>query len=161
METFSALLVICAGNSPVPGEFPTQRPVTRSFDVYFDLRPNKRLSKQSWGWWFQYLNIKRYDHLYQNTSVDFICVIQNQRRCLCCYVEEHIYADYIILVSSVVSINICQRLVDLSVRNQLFLCCVVHFVIQEVKHTKLTSRVSMTPSVYLCTIRATKVVHAY
>ena len=53
METFSALLAICAGNSPVPGEFPTQRPVTRSFDVYFDLRPNKRLSKQSWGWWFE------------------------------------------------------------------------------------------------------------
>ena len=38
METFSALLVICAGNSPVPGEFPAQRPVTRSFDVFFDLR---------------------------------------------------------------------------------------------------------------------------
>ena len=38
METFFALLAICAGNSPVPGEFPTQRPVTRSFDVYFDLR---------------------------------------------------------------------------------------------------------------------------
>ena len=53
METFSALLAICAGNSPVPGEFPAQRPVTRSFDVCFDLRLNKRLSKQSWGWWFQ------------------------------------------------------------------------------------------------------------
>ena len=39
------------GNSPVPVEFPTQRPVTRSFDVFCDLRPNKRLSKQSWGWW--------------------------------------------------------------------------------------------------------------
>ena len=36
-----------------PGEFPTQRPVTRGFDVFFDLRPNKRLSKQSWGWWFE------------------------------------------------------------------------------------------------------------
>ena len=105
METFSALLTICAGNSPVPGEFParwwfetpsrplwhhsnelpqfdmmtssngnifrvtgplcgeftgpgefpTQRPVTRSFDVYFDLRLNKRLCKQSWGWWFETL----------------------------------------------------------------------------------------------------------
>ena len=43
METFSALLAICAGNSPVTGEFPTQRPVTRSFDVFFDLRLNKRL----------------------------------------------------------------------------------------------------------------------
>ena len=34
METFSALLAICARNSPVAGEFPTQRPVTRSFDVF-------------------------------------------------------------------------------------------------------------------------------
>ena len=38
METFSALLALCAGNSPVTGEFPAQRPVTRSFDVFFDLR---------------------------------------------------------------------------------------------------------------------------
>ena len=53
METFSALLAICAGNSPVTGEFPTQRPVTWSFDVFFDLCLNKRLSKQSWSWWFQ------------------------------------------------------------------------------------------------------------
>ena len=38
-----------------PGEFPAQRPVTRSFDVFFDLRLNKRLSKQPWGWWFETL----------------------------------------------------------------------------------------------------------
>ena len=44
-ETLSALLVLCAGNSPVTGEFPSQRPVTRSFDVFFDLCLNKRLSK--------------------------------------------------------------------------------------------------------------------
>ena len=43
METFSAFLAICAVNSPVPGEFPTQRPVKRSYDVFFDLHPNKRL----------------------------------------------------------------------------------------------------------------------
>ena len=41
METFTALLAIC-----VTGELPTQRPVTRSFDVTFDLGLNKRLSKQ-------------------------------------------------------------------------------------------------------------------
>ena len=52
METFSALLALCAGNSPVTGEFPAQKPVTRSY-VFFDLRLNKRLSKQSWGWWFE------------------------------------------------------------------------------------------------------------
>ena len=55
METFSALLAICVGNSPVIGEFPAQRPVTRSFDVFFDLCPNKRLSKHSWVWWFETL----------------------------------------------------------------------------------------------------------
>ena len=38
---------------PFCGEFPTQRPVTRSFDVFFDLPLNKRLSKQPWGWWFE------------------------------------------------------------------------------------------------------------
>ena len=36
-----------------PGEFTTQRPVTRSFDVFFSLRLNERLSKQPWGWWFE------------------------------------------------------------------------------------------------------------
>ena len=35
------------------GEFPAQRPATRSFDVFFDLHPNKRLSKQWWSWWFE------------------------------------------------------------------------------------------------------------
>ena len=40
-----------------PGEFPAQRPVTRSFDVFFDLRRlNKRLRKQPWGWWFETLS---------------------------------------------------------------------------------------------------------
>ena len=52
METFSALLAICAGNSLVIGEFPIQRPVTQSFDVFFDLALNKPLSKQSRSWWF-------------------------------------------------------------------------------------------------------------
>ena len=52
METSSALLAICAGNSQVTGEFPTQRPVTQSFDVFFDLCLNKQ-SKQRWGWWFE------------------------------------------------------------------------------------------------------------
>ena len=56
METFSALLAICAGNSPVPSEFSTQRPVTRSFDIFFDLRLNERLSKQWWDWWFETLS---------------------------------------------------------------------------------------------------------
>ena len=49
METFS----LCAGNSPVTCEFPPERPVTQSFDNLSDLCLNKRLSKYSWGWWFE------------------------------------------------------------------------------------------------------------
>ena len=41
METFSLLLAICVGYSPMTGEFPTQRPVTQSFDIFFDLRLKK------------------------------------------------------------------------------------------------------------------------
>ena len=62
METFSALLAICAGNSPVPCEFPAQRPMTRTFDVFFYLRLNKRFSKQSWGWWFETLSRPLWRH---------------------------------------------------------------------------------------------------
>ena len=36
METFSALLGLCVGNTPVTGGFPSQRPVVRNFDVFFD-----------------------------------------------------------------------------------------------------------------------------
>ena len=45
METVSALLALCQGNPPVTGEFPSQRPVTRSFDVFFDFR----LKKNGWA----------------------------------------------------------------------------------------------------------------
>ena len=41
MEVFSALLALCAGKSPVTSEFSSQRPVTRSFEVFFDLRLKK------------------------------------------------------------------------------------------------------------------------
>ena len=55
-ENISTSLAICAGKSPVPGEFPAQRPVTGSFDFFFDLRLNKQLSKHSLGWWFETLS---------------------------------------------------------------------------------------------------------
>ena len=53
METFSTILALCEGNSPVPGRFPSQRPVTRCFDVFFNSRLNKGLSKQPRRRWFE------------------------------------------------------------------------------------------------------------
>ena len=53
MEAFSALLALCVGNPAATHGFPSHRPVKRSFDVLFELRLNKRLSKNSWRRWFE------------------------------------------------------------------------------------------------------------
>ena len=75
METLSASLAFCAGNSPVTGEFPAQGPVTRSFDVFFNLCLNKRLSKQSWGWWFETPSWSLWHHC--NARERIICMGRN------------------------------------------------------------------------------------
>ena len=49
----SVLLALCEGNPPVTGGFPSERPVTRRFDDFFDLRLNKRLSRQPKHRWFE------------------------------------------------------------------------------------------------------------
>ena len=75
METFSASLALCAGNPPVPSESPPQRPVTQSFDVFFDLRLNKRLTKQSRGWWFETPLPPLWRHCNQRTSSSVVPVM--------------------------------------------------------------------------------------
>ena len=60
------------GNSPVTGEFSAQRPVPRSFDVFFDLLLGKRLSKQWWGWWFETPLRPSWRHY----DVIFVCCIR-------------------------------------------------------------------------------------
>ena len=69
METFSALLALCAGNSPVTGEFSAQRQVTRRFDVFFDLRLDKCLIKHSWRWWFETPSRWLWRHCNDNTTM--------------------------------------------------------------------------------------------
>ena len=66
METFVAFLVLCAGNSPV--NYPHKWPVTQSIDVFFDLRLNKRLSKQSRRRWFEPPSrpLRRHRNVFQN-----------------------------------------------------------------------------------------------
>ena len=84
METFTALLVIYAGNSPVPGDFPTQRQVKRSFDVFFYLRLNKRLCKQWWGWWFETLSRPLWRHRNEmppKLPVWFWCKVPDPSQC--------------------------------------------------------------------------------
>ena len=71
IETFSALLALCAGNSLVTGEFPSQRPVTRSFNVFFDLRLNKRLSEQPRCRWSETPSRSFWRHC--NVNMTYIC----------------------------------------------------------------------------------------
>ena len=56
-----------------PGEFPPQRPVTRSFDVFFDLRMNKRLSKQSRRRWFETPPLPIWRHCNENSNAELWC----------------------------------------------------------------------------------------
>ena len=73
METFPALLAHCEGNPPVSGGFPSQRLVTQSFDVFFDLCPNKRLSKQSIRRWFEMPSRSLWRHY---NGLIFRCIIE-------------------------------------------------------------------------------------
>ena len=72
METFSALMAICAGNSPVPGEFPRKGQWRGALIFFFDLRLKKRLGKQSRGWWFETLSRSLWRHCNA-----FVCVGQS------------------------------------------------------------------------------------
>ena len=56
-----------------PGEFPTKRPVTRRFDVFFDLRLNKQLNKQSWIWWFETLSRSLWRHRNEQLVYEGTC----------------------------------------------------------------------------------------
>ena len=89
METFSASLAICAGNSPVTGEFPSQRPVTRSFDAFFGLYLNKRLSKQSRSWWFEKPSRPLWRHYNVALHPGFACKYGSSARALyrCFFLE--------------------------------------------------------------------------
>ena len=75
----------CVGYSPVTGEFPTQRVVTRSFDVFLSLHLNKRLSKQWWGWWFDMPSRSLWRHCNGRPHERIISVITITHALYYCY----------------------------------------------------------------------------
>ena len=115
MGTFSALLAICAGNSPVPGEFPTQRPMTRSFDVLFDLRLNKRLSKQSWGWCFETLSRPLWRHCNEECKY---AINPTQENKTMCWVNSRIITHEVTSCTFVWTWALCWRWIEI-----LSICC--------------------------------------
>ena len=61
METFMRVTYPLSGESTNHQWIPLTKPVTESFDVFFDLRLNKELCKQSWDWWFRDIITLIYD----------------------------------------------------------------------------------------------------
>ena len=73
METYSALLAFCEGNSPVTGEFPSLRPVTWYFEFFFDLHLNKRLGKHYRRWGFETPSRSLWRHCNEILAYQLIC----------------------------------------------------------------------------------------
>ena len=62
--------------------------MTRSFDVFFDLRLNKRLSKQSWGWWFETLSrpLRRHRNGHRTSAItNDTWYVYQECQCMCIY----------------------------------------------------------------------------
>ena len=90
METIFAFLVICEGNPPVTGGFPSQRPVTRGFDVFFDLRLNKRSRRQ----WFVMLVYKYRKSVLWTVTKNATLLLFHQQMKKTCPENNHIYSNY-------------------------------------------------------------------
>ena len=84
METFSALLTLCG----VTVGFPSQRPVTRSFGVFFDVRLNTRLSKRSGGWWLETPLGSLWRHCYGEVASGITLELYLAQEGVVCYHHE-------------------------------------------------------------------------
>ena len=118
METFSASLAICVWNSSVTGELPAQRSVTRSYDAFFDLRLNKCLSKESWGWWFETPSRPVWRHC--NTVYVLVCVQPLWSRHSADYEVRMIYQSAINIYNVTYVFADLTRLFDIAFRLESF-----------------------------------------
>ena len=103
-----------------PGEYPAQRPVTRSFDVFFDLHLNKGLSKQSWGWWFEmpYRPLWPHSNGTQPNLVTYLSVTRggvSVHLASSPYFRDVAYSWFLPWWSDMQCNNICPKLDDVSV----------------------------------------------
>ena len=85
-----------------PGEFPAQRPVTRSFDVFFDLRPNKPLSKQPWGWWFETPSWSLWRQCNETVLIDMEYT-STHKHIEGVFFRDDLFLNYFFLLSSIIS----------------------------------------------------------
>ena len=108
---------------PVTGEFPAQRPATRSFDISFALRLNKRLSKHSWGWWSEAPSCPLWRHCNEtfvlfNIDNFYVCININISKIIATYSfwfdsDLAIYYNYDLPDNSLHIIYICVFVVEI------------------------------------------------
>ena len=103
-NNFSALLAFCERDPPVTGGFPSWRLATRSFDVFFELRLNKRLGKQSKRRWFQTLSCSLWSYCNAN---DLLVggLVWYQKYTLCWHKEKWWVSMYVIPVLSILRLK--------------------------------------------------------
>ena len=112
---FSALLALCAGNSPVTDESPSQRPVTRSFDVFPYLRLNKRLSIQPRRWWFERppCSLWRHSDDYMwygcSTQREKLVMIWYFKRSICNPILSWCWWNFLTSANQIAQIGSCDR----------------------------------------------------
>ena len=104
-KQLSALLAFCERDPPVIGGFPSWRLATRSFDVFFELRLNKRLGKQSKRRWFQTLSCSLWRYCNAN---DLLVggLVWYQKYTLCWHKEKWWASMYVIPVLSILKVHI-------------------------------------------------------
>ena len=124
METLFVLLALCEGNPPVTGGHPSERPVARSFDVFFDLRLNKWLIKHSRRRWFETLSGSLWFHCHVFAILStYNKIIKGKIRCP---VVPHILW-YTLWITSIERYKLLSVLIDLS--NVSYWVCVIRSMI--------------------------------
>ena len=96
MKTFSASLALCEMYPPEETRwFPSKRPVTRSFDVFFDLRLNKRLSKQSRHRWFETpsRSLWRHWNVYTESCTHVLQLTKTSQKYMTCIFDFCVISD--------------------------------------------------------------------
>ena len=164
MKTFSALLALCEGKPPV---FPSQSPVTWSFDVFFDLRLNKRLGKQSRRRWFETPSRSLWRHYRDETQQN--TTQQSATGCklwwMICNLRHGIWSletfiDTLSILSAMCKFS--QSVIMERVNLYIFICYVYTNKDQQFRHLGGLSTISLHHEIYSpVDIRCTNLDHEY
>ena len=118
------------------GDFPAQKPVTRSFDVFFDPRPKKRFSKQPWSWWFETPSWSLMRHCNEHPPLHRRCSTAAQGWCAWCRMRRNLFER---MNSLIINEPTGSPPLSLSLEHHYFNGCDVIFVISFIQNLRVES----------------------